>query len=55
MINPAHKEFIKYYKKLSNRSMHIWLNLDEILERKHDNLQLKKDAKKFKEKYPELS
>ncbi len=49
------QDFTKYYKKLSNKNMHIWLNLDEILARKGENIQLKIDAKKFVEKYPDLS
>jgi hypothetical protein len=49
------QDFTKYYKKLSNKNMHIWLNLDEILARKGENIQLKIDARKFVEKYPDLS
>lgn len=54
MKNPAHKDFYKHYKKLSNRNMHIWLNLDELLAT--DSAPNRKNqAVKFKKNYPELS
>ena len=52
MKNPAHKDFYRHYRKLSNRDMHIWLNLDELLvQKKGDWEEL---ALRFIKKYPEL-
>jgi hypothetical protein len=48
------QSFTKYYKKLSNRNMHIWLNLDELLSFKY-GATWQKLAEKFVQKYPDLS